>query len=254
MNLIGSAASFFDTLTLYSNSVPVETINAYGLLQNFLIMNSVSLSERAGGISICMGCDTNSPNGIDLPHGNTGTYRFNFTIPLLSVIGANSPDKFFPIGSLNNIQLQLQTANYMPFVSYCGSGIVTAQPIFQNFSLSEFSLNMKYIDVGDAASQLLSQTLVDGKWFIKAQTYTQSSVTIPTNSSGTQQLLLQIRNTSLKSVIHQFGISQSAGLVTFPNGYFDAFNPALTSRQLQIGGSFYPNKPINDCASIIVLS
>ena len=244
MTLVGSAASFFDTLVLYSNNIPIETINAYGLLQNFLIANTVSSSERAGGLSICMGCDSNSVNGVDLPYA-AGTYRMNFTIPLLSVIGANCPDKFLPIGSLNNIQLQLQTANLMPITSFCTA--ITNQPVINAFSLSEFTLNLKYVDVGDMASQLLAQTLVDGKWFIKAQTYTQSSVTLPAQSSGSQQLLLQIRNTSLKSVIHQFGVSQSSTPAVCPNGYFDAINPGLTSRQLQVGGNYYPNKPINDC-------
>ena len=66
-NLLGSAASFFDTLVLYSNNTPIETINGYGQLQNFLIQNSVSFSERYGGLSVCMGTDTNTNTGIDLP-------------------------------------------------------------------------------------------------------------------------------------------------------------------------------------------
>ncbi len=35
MILQGSAASFFDTLVIYSNNTPIETINAYGVLQKF---------------------------------------------------------------------------------------------------------------------------------------------------------------------------------------------------------------------------
>ncbi len=91
---------------------------------------------------------------------------------------------------------------------------------------------MKYIDIGDAAANILSSTLNNGKYFMKSLTYLQSSVSLPSNSSGTQQLLLQIRATSLKSVIHQFGLPASA--VT-PNNYYDAVNPQLTSRQLKIG-------------------
>ena len=50
-NLTGSAASFFDTLVLYSNNTPIETINGYGVLQNFLLQNTVNFSERYGGLS-----------------------------------------------------------------------------------------------------------------------------------------------------------------------------------------------------------
>jgi hypothetical protein len=160
-NLLGSAASFFDTLVLYSNNTPIETINGYGNLQNFLIQNSVSFSERYGGLSICMGTDTNTNTGIDLPWvGAAATvYRFNFTIPLLSVIGANY-DKLFPVGSINNLQLQMTTANQLPFASYC-TAVPTTQPVISGITLSEFALNMKYIDIGDMASQILSQTLQD---------------------------------------------------------------------------------------------
>ena len=245
LNLIGSAASFFDVLTLFSNSVPIETINNYGLLQNFLLNNTVSESERSGGISVCMGTDNNSNTGIDLPFtvaSGTVPIRVNFSIPLLSMIGVNCADKLFPIGSVNNLQLQLQTASLYPLVSYC-TVIPTTPPVIGGFTLSEFSLNLKYIDIGDIASAMLRQTLQNGKWFIKAFTYTNSSSTLPIGSQGSQQLLLQIRNTSVKSIFHTFGTTVSSSC---PNGLYDSINPSLSSRQLQIGGLFFPNKPIND--------
>lgn len=241
-NLIGSGASWFDQLVLYSNNTPIETVNQYGLLQNFLLQNTVNQSERNGGISICMGADSNSNNGIDLGAVASTIYRYSFTIPLLSVIGANT-DKFIAVGAINNLQLQMTTANICPLVSYCTA--VTTTPTIGAITLADFTLNMKYIDVGDMAATLLKQTLVDGKWFLKSQTYTNSSVNIPNGSSGAQQLLLQIRNTSVKSIFHTFGAVQSA---TSPNGYYDSLNISLNTRQCQIGGNFYPNKSINDMA------
>ena len=245
--LTGSAASWFDSLVLYSNNTPIETVNSYGLLNNFLLNNTVSPSERFGGSSVSMGVDTNSANGLDLAMLSTGTFRYNFCIPLLSVIGVNS-DKWFPVGSVNNLQLQMTTASIVPVLFNCTTGTTgITNPVFSGgYNLSEFSLNMKYIDLGDVAGNLLQQTLQDGKWFMKSTTYTNSNVTIPSGSSGSQQLLLQIRNTSVKSIIHQFG--QAFASATTPNGYYDAINPALIGRQLQIGGDFFPNQVINDCA------
>lgn len=245
MNLIGSGASWFDTLTLYSNNVPIETINMYSLLQNYLLNNTVSQSERLGGISVSMGTDgANSNNGIDLPWSVAGTYRFSFCIPLLSVIGVNTSDKLFPVGSVNNLQLVMGTTNIIPINTYCTTASTTF-PVLSPFTLQEFVLNLKYIDVGDLSAQMLRQTLQNGKWYIKSSTYTNSSVNIPSGSSGAVQALLQIRNTSVKSIYHQFGVSQTA---VCPNGYYDAINPALTSRQCQVGGNYFPNRPINDCA------
>ncbi len=240
MNLIGSGASWFDQLVLYSNNTPIETVNQYGLLQNFLLQNTVNTAERNGGLSISAGCDSAAGlNGIDLATA-AGTYTYSFTIPLLSVIGVNT-DKFFPVGSINNLQLQMSTANLVPIVSYASA--VTATPTMGAITLANFTLNMKYIDVGDVAGALLNQTLQNGKWFLKSTTYTNSAVNIASGSVGAQQLLLQIRNTSVKSILHQFGISQSA---TAPNGLYDALNISLNSRQCQIGGMFFPNKNIND--------
>ena len=243
INLIGSGASWFDALVLYSNNTPIETVNQYGLLQNYMLQNTVSSSERNGGISIAMGADSNSANGQEIAHATVANnYKYSYCIPLMSVLGVNS-DKMFPVGAVNNLQLVMTTANLVPLVSYCTA--ITTQPVFSAFTLNEFQLNMKYIDVGDIAAQQLRQTLQDGKWYMKSTTYTNSAVNLPAGSLGAQQLLLQIRNSSVKSILHQFGGSQSA---TTPNQYYDAINPALTQRQIQVGGSFYPNRPLNDCA------
>ena len=205
----------------------------------------MNASERFGGLSVCMRTDTNTNTGIDLAITTVGTYRYNFTIPLLSVIGANY-DKLFPIGSINNMQLQMTTANQLPIATYALTTTGLTQPAIANgFVLTEFSLNMKYIDIGDMASQILSQTLQDGKWFLKATTYTNSASTIPSGGLANQQLLLQIRNTSVKSLLHTFSTSSYA---ICPNGQYDSICPNLSSRQLQVGGNFYPNKPINDIA------
>lgn len=238
--LLSNAASWFDTLVLYSNNTPLETVNQYGLLSNFLLQNTVSFSERSGGISVCMGSDSNSANGIDLPTA-AAAYRFNFCIPLISLIGINT-EKYFPIGSVNNMQLQMTTANLCPIVTYC-TAVTTNATLTVAPTLSEFRLNLKYLDVGDQAAAMLRQTLQDGKWFIKSASYTNSAVTLPNGSAGNQQALLQIRNSSVKSVFHQFGIPQS---LVSPNGAYDAVNIGTTSRQLQVGGNYFPNLPIND--------
>lgn len=246
--MLSSAASWFDQLVLVSNNTPIETINNYGLLQNFMLQNTVNQSERNGGISIAMGADSNSASGIEVAHtGASASYRYNFCIPLMSVIGVNTADKLFPIGSVNNLQLQMTTAALTPIIAYA-TAVTTNITFTTPLTLSEFRLNMKYIDVGDDAARMLRQTLQDGKWYLKSQTYTNSAVNIPSGSSGTQQLLLQIRNSSVRSVIHQFGCSNAVtaqSLVT-PNGFYDAINPALSQRQLQIGGQFFPNLTIND--------
>lgn len=186
--LLSSGSSFFDSLVLYSNNTPLESINSYGLLSNYLLQNTVNYAERYGGIGTCLLADSNSANGIDLAHATTGTYRYNFCIPLISLIGVNT-EKMFPVGSINNLQLQMTTASLIPIVTYC-TAVTTNVALTVAPTLSEFRLNMKYLSIGSQASAMLKQTLQDGKWFIKASTYTNSAVTIPSGSQGASQLLL----------------------------------------------------------------
>jgi hypothetical protein len=240
-NLISSAASFIDTLVLYSNSQPLETINAYGLLQNYLLQNTVSLSEKVGGISVAMGSDNNSATGLDLAYGTAGTYRYNFCIPLISIIGINS-DKLIPISAIDNLQLQLTTASIAPVVTMC-SAVTTNVAFSAGFSLVDWNLNLKYVNIGEMAANMLKQTLVDGKWFIKSASYLQSAVTMPTGSSGNQGLLMQLRGSSVKSIFQQFGINTST---VSPNNYYDAINIGCTQRNLQVGSQFFPSKALVD--------
>lgn len=246
VKLQGSASSFWEQLVLYSDNVPLEQVGNYGLLQNFLLQNTVNLSERYGGISVGMGADTNSANGIDLAFNATGTYRYNFCIPLISIIGANS-DKMIPIGSINNLQLQMTTATVLPVTAYCTA--VATQPVFSvPITITDLNLNLKYVDVGDMSAALLAQTLVDGKWFIKTSTYTNSQATLPSGSAGSQQLMLQLRNTSVKSIYQQFGQSNAVAAQSLctPSGYYDAINIGSNFRQLQVGSNYYPPRGIND--------
>ncbi len=86
-----------------------------------------------------MGTDTNSNTGMELAwSGALNTvYRYNFTIPLVSVIGANF-DKLFPVGSINNLQLQMTTANLLPISSFSGTSAPKTLPNFI-FNLTEIN-------------------------------------------------------------------------------------------------------------------
>lgn len=243
-NLIGSASSWFDSLTLYHNNTPLELIQNYNILFNQMLNATVNNSERFGGCAISFGCDTNSSTGIDLVPSSTlaaGTYYYNFCVPLLSIIGLNS-DKLIPVGAIQNLQLQMMTAAQVPVAFFGGSVAHTSGSISAPV-LDQFSLNMKYVDIGQVASSLLQQTLQDGKWFIKSKTYTNSNASLPQGSSGTTSLLLQIRNSSVNSLFFQF--STSAKPAICPNGVYDAINPALIGLQASISGNKFPNKQIS---------
>lgn len=237
--LISSAQSFIENLQLFSNNVPLESISAYGLLANQLLMSTVNLAQRQAGVAICMGCDSDSQSGIDLPTA-VGTYYYNFSIPLISMIGLNAGDRFLPIGSISNLQLAITTSPLLPIASYTVGAVTVAGA--QGVTLDQFSLNMKYISIGGMSQALLSQTLADGKYFLKAKTWTTANVNIPANSGGQINQLLQIRNSSLKSIICQN--SQQMNAVT-PNGLYDAVNLGVSMLNVSVNGWATPQAPLN---------
>ena len=239
--LIGSAQSFFDSLVLYSNNIPIEQINGYNLLANQLLNATVNTAEKYGGCSIAMGCDTNTMAGVDLPLTTAGNNYYSFSIPLISVIGLNNRDHLFPIGSISNLQLQMQTAANLPFATYCTAPY--ANQASGTVTLDQFSLNMKYVSIGQQSASLLYSTLPDGKYFMKTQTWVQSSANIPAGVSGTVNLSYQIRNSSLKSILIQNSTAGSVGMC--PNGLYDAVNLSVTQFNINCGGLNFPQTPLN---------
>jgi hypothetical protein len=249
LKLISTFSSFFDALTLSSNNVPIEQIYNYNLLFNQMLNATVSQDERYGSVSISCGGDNDSFSGIDLPFfsalnagAQSRTYYFNFCIPLASIIGLNTAStsqKLFPVGSVGNLNLTMTTANLLPVVSYCTTQ-VNPRPTL-TFKLSNFNLNMKYVNLGDIAGSMLRQTLYNGKFFIKSQTYVGANQIVALGSSGNVSIPLQIRQSSVKSLLWQFSMGNDQRC---PNGYYDAINPNIISLQVNIGGAKHPQKPI----------
>ena len=214
-----------------------------------MALNSlVSTSNRYGSISQ-MGCDVNSNSGIELPTA-IGTYFYHFTIPLMSIIGQNTQDKWLPIGLINALQLQINTSALLPFTSVCRgttdnstAAVPTTKPILSAPILDQFSLNLKYIDIGTMSGNMMLQSLGGSKIYIKSSTYTNSNVAVPNGSSGALQQLLQVRNSSVKSLFFYQALQKSAAT---PNDVFDAINNgSATKVQGVIGGNRYPTRELN---------
>jgi hypothetical protein len=201
MNLLGSAASLFDQLNLYCSNAPVEQINNYGVLFNQLLNATVNTSERQGHASIAWLCDDNSFSGVDLPCSALTTYYLNFCIPILSIIGLNTAGtsgKLLPIGEIANLNLQMTTAAILPISTYCTA--ITTQPVFSAFTLDTLRLNLVQIDMGDVMGQMLRKSLYQSKYFIKSCSYINSNGTLAVGSSGVNTIILQIKNSSVKSL------------------------------------------------------
>jgi len=240
MNLIGSGASFIDSISVIHNNTPIEQINSYGQLFNMSLNSLISASGRNGLVS-GFGADVNSNTGLDIAHASITSQYYTFCMPLMSIIGQNTSEKWIPIGSINSLSLQLTTSALLPMTTYCTA--IATQPV-QAFTLDSFQLNLKYVDIGYASGKAILDSLSGGKIYIKSSTYTNSNVSVPNGSSGAVSLFFQIRNSSVKSLFFYQAIGTSASA---PSGYFDALNNGGMSKiQLVLGnGSRFPSRELN---------
>ena len=175
-------------------------------MYNQLLNSTVNVAERYGPFGISQGCDVDSHTGINIGSDIAGPVYYTFTVPLVSIIGLNTAgvsNKLFPIGSVSNLLLRLQTTPLLPFSSTASDVAITQQAVYA-ITLDSFNLQISYVNIGEVSGQLLKQTLYDGKYFIKSSTYTGANASIANGSSGNVSLPLQIRNSSVKSLFWQF--------------------------------------------------
>jgi hypothetical protein len=163
-------------------------------------------------------------------------------VPILSSVIGVTADKFLNIGRTSKLQCVFQTSSVLPLSILAGTA--TAAGTFQ-VTLSDFSLQLEYIDIGLSALSMLDKSLVDGKQYIHGVTYRTVSNTLPANISGTASLLAGIRASSVKSLFVRFFENGALGTNNSTNGKYDAKNPLISNIAFNIAGTKYPQVGIN---------
>ena len=262
--LRGCAASWFDRMYITSqNGQIIEDIGEFGLMNDTLIALQMNNAVRHG-VANQYGFDTSNPtyegsqghkiNILSAANSTGGatvpalaqTETHTYSIPLPSGVIGVLADKFLNLGRTSKLQLVLQTAPIMPITG--GINVTwTAAPTVQ-VTLSNFSLQCEYVDIGINALQMLDQTLVDGKSYIHGVTYRTSSASLPAGA-GSTSLLAGIRASSVKSLFCRFAQGGAATLANSVNGKYDSVNPLLSNINFSVGGIKFPQTPINPLLS-----
>jgi len=243
------AGAWFDRMYVVGqNGSIVEDINEFGVVQDTVINLQMSNSSR-DGLGTAYGFSSSSSLGSQghslpifaatrtLAAGNTETH--SYSIPLVSGVLGVCADKFLNIGRTSKLQLVLQTTGTMPISVTTGSA--TAAATFK-VTLSDFTLQCDYVDIGARALAMLDQSLVDGKSYIHGLTYRTSTNTLPA-TSGAVSLLAGLRGSSVKSLFARFqdNALTTAGSI---NGKYDSKMPMCSQIGFNIGGSRYPPIPV----------
>ena len=238
----------------------LEDIGEYGLTNDTLIALQMNAAVRHGvatqygfsaasaGVADSSIATGSQGHGWAVALANTAgnSQSTSYSIPLLSGIIGCTADKFLNIGRTSKLSVCLTTANIAPITFHTATaitgGILTGQT-FQ-LTLSNFSLQCEYVDIGHSALSLLDDTLENGKSYIHGTTYRTSSVTLP-STTGATSLLAGIRASSVKSLFARFAQGGAASLTGNQNGKYDSVNPLLNQIAFNVGGIKYPQTPIN---------
>jgi len=148
----------------------------------------------------------------------------SFAYPVLSSLIGCTAQKMFNIGRTSKLQYALQTCTELPISITTGSA-TTAGTI--QVQLTDFSLQMEYVDIGADAMAMLDSTLVGGKAFYQGITYKTSAVVLPA-VAGNQSLLVGARGSSIKSLFARFYDLGTNNATNSYNGKYDSKNPNIS--------------------------
>ena len=264
--LIGSGHSYFIKSEIYgNNAVLLESINEYGVLASMLINSTMTDSEKKG-MSSAFGFESNGPyvstqtaasvtaSGLlsqNLASGSSATVGhlinydtklqnliFEYSLPCLNLLGSGC-DKMFPIGELFSLRLEYtldQLANYT--VLTAGTRALTG------VSITEFEFVANIIELSPEAGALIDQQNPD-KIHIRCQSYKQATNGLTATSAGTQDMLVGIRVSSLKSIYCVPTPTASKPV----EGKYGGVNPSLdVGTSFLLGGLQYPQRGLS-CTS-----
>jgi hypothetical protein len=252
--LRSGAHAFFDRLYITSqNGQIIEDLGEFGLVNDTLIALQMNHSVRHGvanqyGFDVSTTVTGNQGHKINiLSAANTAvatsqTETHSYSIPLASGVVGVLADKFLNVGRTSKLQVVLQTSSVLPITGGTNAAWTGAATV--QVTLSNFSLQCEYVDIGINALQMLDQTLVDGKAYIHGTTYRSTSTSL-TNASGFSALLAGIRASSVKSLFARFVQGGTANATNGLHGKYGSFNPLLNSINFNVGGIKYPQAPIN---------
>lgn len=250
------ANAFFDRVYLVAqNGNIIEDVTEYALVNDTLIALQMSNSVRDGvanqfGFLSSTAID-NQGHAIGILNARTlattaESEVHSYCVPVLSGCIGVLADKMINLGRTSRLQLVFVTTNQLPY-TIVTSTATTAGSF--NVALSNFELNLEYIDVGLNALQMLDQTLADGKAYIHGTSYRTATATIPAGTSGNQSLLVGIRASSVKSLFARFFDGGAASTTNSINGKFDSKNPSINQLGWSIGGIKFPQSQVNPLIS-----
>jgi hypothetical protein len=230
----------------------IEDIAEFGLVNDTLCALQMNNAVRHG-VANQYGFDVNYAqpasqghkiallsSGVTVAAGQSESHSYSWPLPS-SVIGVLA-DRMLNIGRTSKLQLVLVPSNIIPITGGTNAAWTAAASV--SVTLSNFSLQCEYVDIGLQALSELDKTLINGKAYSHGITYRSTSTTLP-STSGSVSLLAGLRGSSVKSLFARFVQNGVANTTNGLHGKYNSFNPSISSINFNIGGIRFPQNQVN---------
>lgn len=227
----GSAYSLLNRLDCYHAGNLVDQILNYNRVANYLLNNTLTVSQRAN-LSATMGFAADgSKTGYSLAQNDV----YTACLPILGALFMGA-DKLIPTGLLaDDIELQWQLETMANAFYNAGAAAPT------DYSISCFELHLAYVEISDAAMSQVMSTMGQ-QTYIHANTYRVAPLTLDSSVAGAVTTLVPARYSSLKSL--HFVPSPASYQVYNAYSIGGSVNPNIATAQVRVGQVTVPNKPL----------
>lgn len=232
---------FFKLEILFGSQV-VETISNYNMIYNMMINTQLNVAQKVGAVNLgyinASSVNASDPTFVNVNSsvipwtaGTVVTPAF-YSFPLMCILASAS--HLIPLFAMPNVRIQLTLDSTLNMVA--GSANNTT------YTMTNLELCYDAVDFGYGVENYVKN--FGQSAFIKSNSWSSISQTLPTGVSGTNELIYNFRFASIKSLFANFGGTDLSKLV---NGSFDSVD--ITSNngdyQFSIAGVMYPQRPIS---------
>jgi hypothetical protein len=232
----------FNRLDLQIGSQTVDSMQNYNVMMNMLSNLTLSVSDKYG-LQSAFGYNkndgTNAVPSLEELDGRTiitgaGNLTGSFSGPLMSLL--SNSEKLIPLFAMPQVRLILTHESLSTMFRQSGTNIVSPA----SWTLSNVELRYKIVDMGGNVEEMVRG--MGDKIYIKSQSFASSTNTLTADSTGSNELIYNMRFASVKSIFAINGSSSNNS-----NGRFDSVD--LTSNNGEysflVGGIQYPQKPLS---------
>jgi hypothetical protein len=247
----------FQRLETQFGSVTVDSINNYHQVCNMLVNSTMDWAQKYGngynygyspGPTFTGAATTEEMDGFVISATGAATSQVLSLAGPLPCLLTNVADKLVPLFAMPTISMVLT-------IDSTSNSLVNAGTAITLYELSNVELCFDFIELGSEVDAMVRG--MGDKIYIKSQSFSNSAVTVPNGTSGSQSYIFNNRYASVKGGIVLFSGSNTVQTANIGNGLFDArdITNETGSISLIVSGVNYPQKPysmVNNKAAVLM--